>query len=103
MNNYDTIDLADGTQWFILSETIYENSTYNLVIETNDNDDFFPEKAKILKEVIKDGKIYFSNVKNEELIDKLIPLLAPESKQFIDNPAQLKEILQKELEKEQNN
>ena len=103
MNNYDTIDLADGTQWFILKELPYNNNTYYLVIETNDNDDFFPEQAKVLKEVIKDGKTYFSNVKNEDLLNTLIPLLVPESKQFIDNPEQLKQILQKQLDEIENN
>ena len=102
MNNYDTIDLADGTQWFILSEKVYENNTYNLVIETNDRDEFFPERARVLKEVIKDGKTYFCDVKDESLLNTLIPILVPESKQFIDNPEQLREILKKELEKENN-
>ncbi len=102
MDKYDTIDLSDGTQWFILSEINYENNTYSLVIETNDNDEFFPERAKVLKEVVKDGKTYFSNIKDESLLNKLIPLLVPKAKQFIGNKQQLKQILKQELEKENN-
>ena len=92
--NYEIIELDDG-KWFVIAETTYDNILYDYVVGVNDNEDEFLDEYRVMKVEEYNDELYFDTVTDKELLNKIMPLLMPEAKQFMENPEKLKELLEK--------
>ncbi len=94
MNNeeFKVVELADGTKWFVLSEIVYDKGLYRYVVGV-ENDDL-TDKFQVLRVYFSEGEEYFQTVKDQEILKQVIPLLMPDTKDYIDNPDKLKELME---------
>lgn len=94
---YTIVELDDGN-WFVAAEKLIENEKYSYLIKVNDKEDNFFDEYKVVKSSYLDGEEYMDLVDDKELLGKIIPVLVPESSNFINNPLELKMML-KQIEK----
>lgn len=87
------IEFDEHNKWFVISEKEIDKNKYSYMIKVNDKEDDFIDEYIVVKSTFKNGEEYMEIV-NENL-DKIMPILVPESKDFIKD---YKKIL-KEIEK----
>lgn len=78
------VTLADGTNWFVTSEVEYQDGRYQyMVAMSKDGEEFF-EKTQVMRVYLYEGNEYFDLVEDSELLKVVVPLLVPESKEYMD-------------------
>lgn len=79
IEKYNTITLNDDKQYVVISKIIYENNTYLYIIDINDN-----SNIKFCFEKIENQIIKLEEVEDKEIIQKLIPLFANDTKDILE-------------------
>lgn len=89
---HTVVEFGDNDKWFVLAEKLIDGSKYSYLIRiTNDEDDFIDE-YQVVKSYF-DGDDEYMDVVTGEDLKRIISLLVPETKEFIDHPERLKDLL----------
>lgn len=94
---YTIVELDDG-KWFVAAEKNIDDVKYSYLIKVNDNEDDFIDEYKVVKSFYINDDEYMDLIDDKELLGKIVPILVPESSNFIKNPAELKMML-RQIEK----
>lgn len=94
---YTIVELDDG-KWFVAAEKNIDDVKYSYLIKVNDNEDDFIDEYKVVKSFYIDDDEYMDLIDDKELLGKIVPILVPESSNFIKNPSELKMML-RQIEK----
>ena len=93
---YTIVEFDDNNKWFVISEKEINNIKYSYLIRVNSAEDDFIDEYAVVKSVYKNGE-EFMEIVNDNL-DKIVPILVPDSLEFINDSDKLKKML-KEIEK----
>ena len=93
---YTVVEFDENNKWFVISEKEINNIKYSYLIRVNSAEDDFIDEYAVVKSVYKNGE-EFMEIVNDNL-DKIVPILVPESLEYINDYDKLKKML-KEIEK----
>lgn len=94
---YTIVELDDG-KWFVAAEKNIDDVKYSYLIKVSDKEDDFIDEYKVVKSFYIEGNEYMGLIDDKELLGKIVPILVPESSNFIKDPFELKMML-KQIEK----
>lgn len=83
---YTIIEFDDDDKWFVISETIYNNDTYEYLIRVNKEEDDFIEEFMVVKCEVENGEEYFSVVEDRDTLSIVLPKLIPGTEAIVKNP-----------------
>ena len=94
MNNglHTVVEFDENDKWFVLAEKMIDGSKYSYLVRVNQNEDDFIDEYQVAKSYFSNGDEYMDVVNGDEL-RKVVPLLIPEAKEYIEHPEKLKELL----------
>ena len=94
MNNglHTVVEFDENDKWFVLAEKMIDGSKYSYLVRVNQNEDDFIDEYQVVKSYFSNGDEYMDVVNGDEL-RKVVPLLIPEAKEYIQHPEKLKELL----------
>lgn len=94
MNNglHTVVEFDENDKWFVLAEKMIDGSKYSYLVRVNQNEDDFIDEYQVVKSYFSNGDEYMDVVNGDEL-RKVVSLLIPESKEYIEHPEKLKELL----------
>lgn len=94
MNNglHTIVEFDENDKWFVLAEKMIDGSKYSYLVRVNRNEDDFIDEYQVVKSYFSNGDEYMDVVNGDEL-RKVVPLLIPEAKEYIEHPEKLKELL----------
>ena len=93
---YTVVEFDENNKWFVISEKKINNIKYSYLIRVNSAEDDFIDEYAVVKSVYKNGE-EFMEIVNDNL-DKIVPILVPDSLEFINDSDKLKKMLN-EIEK----
>ena len=91
---YTVVEFDENDKWFVLAERIINGSKYSYLVRVNQNEDDFIDEYQVVKSYF-DGNDEYMDVVNGDELKKVIPVLIPEAKEYIEHPEKLKQILSK--------
>lgn len=91
---HTVIEFDENDKWFVLAEKIINGSKYSYLVRVNQNEDDFIDEYQVVKSYF-DGNDEYMDVVNGDELKKVIPVLIPEAKEYIEHPEKLKQILSK--------
>ena len=78
------IKFNDQEKYFVLKQAVYKGQSYYMTVKTTPDGKCFTEEFQILQETVRDGKSFFSRVKDEQILSILLKYLdAPEDKKEV--------------------
>ena len=94
MNNglHTVVEFDENDKWFVLAEKVIDGSKYSYLVRVNQSEDDFIDEYQVVKSYFSNGDEYMDVVNGDEL-RKVVPLLIPEAKEYIDHPEKPKELL----------
>ena len=94
MNNglHTVVEFDENDKWFVLAEKMIDGSKYSYLVRVNQREDDFIDEYQVVKSYFSNGDEYMDVVNGDEL-RKVVPLLIPEAKEYIEHPEKLKELL----------
>ncbi len=94
MNNglHTVVEFDENDKWFVLAEKMIDGSKYSYLVRVNQSEDDFIDEYQVVKSYFSNGDEYMDVVNGDEL-RKVVPLLIPEAKEYIEHPEKLKELL----------
>lgn len=94
MNNglHTVVEFDENDKWFVLAEKVIDGSKYSYLVRVNQSEDDFIDEYQVVKSYFSNGDEYMDVVNGDEL-RKVVPLLIPEAKEYIEHPEKLKELL----------
>ena len=93
---YTIVEFDKNNKWFVISEKVINNIKYSYMIRVSNDEDDFIDEYIVVKSIYKNGD-EFMEVVNDNL-DKIVPILVPDSFEYIEDISKLKKILN-EIEK----
>lgn len=93
---YTIVEFDKNNKWFVISEKVINNIKYSYMIRVSNDEDDFIDEYIVVKSIYKNGE-EFMEVVNDNL-DKIVPILVPDSFEYIKDISKLKKILN-EIEK----
>ena len=93
---YTIVEFDKNNKWFVISEKVINNIKYSYMIRVSNDEDDFIDEYIVVKSIYKNGE-EFMEVVNDNL-DKIVPILVPDSFEYIKDTSKLKKILN-EIEK----
>lgn len=91
---HTVVEFDENDKWFVLAEKIINGSKYSYLVRVNQNEDDFIDEYQVVKSYF-DGNDEYMDVVNGDELKKVIPVLIPEAKEYIEHPEKLKQILSK--------
>ena len=91
---HTVVEFDENDKWFVLAEKIINGSKYSYLVRVNQNEDDFIDEYQVVKSYF-DGNDEYIDVVNGDELKKVIPVLIPEAKEYIEHPEKLKQILSK--------
>ena len=91
---HTVVEFDENDKWFVLAERIINGSKYSYLVRVNQNEDDFIDEYQVVKSYF-DGNDEYMDVVNGDELKKVIPVLIPEAKEYIEHPEKLKQILSK--------
>ena len=91
---YTIVELDDG-KWFVAAEKLIENKKYSYLIKVNNEEKDFIDEYKVVKSYFENEDEYMELIDDKNELAKVMPILVPESTNFINNKDELIEILRK--------
>lgn len=75
------IKFNDEEKYFVLKQAVYKGKNYYMTVKTTPDGEDFTDEFQVLQEDNRDGKSYFSRLKDEQLLSVLLKYLdAPQDK-----------------------
>lgn len=90
---YTTVDFGQNDKWFVAFENTIDGEKYSYLVKVNESGDDLLDEYKVMKSYYSNGEEYMDEVKDSELLKRVMPILVPESSEYIKNPEKLKELL----------
>ena len=93
MNNlFKILDFGDGTKWFIIGQTIYNNEDYKYLIRVTEDEEDFLNEFLLVKYYIQNKEEYIVKVTDPKISEEVMLKIMPEIKPLLKDK---KEILNK--------
>lgn len=90
---YKIVKFNKGDKWLVLASKEIDNVKYLYLAKLNKTEDDILDEYKVVHHNTIDGKNIFTLVKDKEELKKIMPILVPESSEYINNPDLLSNIL----------
>lgn len=75
------IKFSDEEKYFVLKQAVYKGKNYYMTVKTTPDGENFTDEFQVLQEDNRDGKSYFSRLKDEKILSVLLKYLdAPQDK-----------------------
>ena len=91
---FKILEFGDGTKWFVIGVTNYNNETYKYLIKVNNEETDFIDEFLLVKYYIKDGKEYIVKVKDPKISETVMLKIMPEIKPLLSHKKEILEKLQ---------
>ena len=69
------IKFSDEEKYFVLKQAVYKGKSYYMTAKITPDGENFTDEFQILQEENRDGKSYFSRVKDEQILSILLKYL----------------------------
>ena len=89
---HTVVEFGENDKWFVLAENVINGSKYSYLVRVNQTEDDFIDEYQVVKSYF-DGNDEYMDVVNGDELKNVVPLLIPESKEYIEHPEKLKQIL----------
>ena len=89
---HTVVECDENDKWVVLAEKVIDGSKYSYLVRVNQSEDDFIDEYQVVKSYFSNGDEYMDVVNGDEL-RKVVPLLIPEAKEYIEHPENLKEFL----------
>ena len=91
---HTVVEFDENDKWFVMAEKSIDGTKYSYLVRvTNDENDFLDE-YQVMKSYF-DGSDEYMDVVNGEELKKILPILVPEAKEYIEHPEKLRDLLDK--------
>lgn len=91
---FKVLEFADGTKWFVIGITNYNNETYKYLIKVNNEESDFLDEFLLVKYYIKDGEEYIVKVSDPQISEAVMLKIMPEIKPLLNHKQEILEKLQ---------
>ncbi len=90
---YTVVEFDENDKWFVAAEKVINDFKYSYLIRVNNSEDDFIDEYQVVKSYFSNGEEYMDTVNDKDELRKVMPILVPESSEYINNPEKLKELL----------
>ncbi len=87
---YNLIEFDEGDKWFVAAEKEIDSTKYSYLVRVNDKEDDFIDEFQLAKSVYDNGDEYMVTVIDKEEEKRIIPILIPDSKDYLHEIKKLK-------------
>ncbi len=94
---YSVVEFDENDKWFVVSEKEIDNIKYSYLVRVNKSEDDFEDEYKIVRSYFENGSEYMDTLTDKETIQRIMPVLVPESLEYIQNPDLIKKYLKENL------
>ena len=81
---YNVIEFDEGDKWFVAAEGKIENTKYSYLVRVNESEDDFIDEFQLCKSIYDKGQEFMITVSDKEEEKKIIPILIPDSKKYLN-------------------
>ncbi len=92
---YTTIEFDENDKWFVAFENTIDGAKYSYLVKVNESGDDFLDEYKVMKSYFSGNDEYMDEVTDAKLLSEIMPILVPETSEYLKNPEKLKEMIQK--------
>ena len=89
---YTVVVFDENDKWFVIAEKVIDGTKYSYLIRVNQSEDDFIDEYKVVRSYF-DGEDEYMDEVNGNDIKRVVSILVPEAKKYIEHPELLKEIL----------
>lgn len=89
---HTVVEFDDDDKWFVLAEQVIDGTKYSYLVRVNKEEDDFIDEYQVVKSYFNGDDEYMDVVKGDEL-KKIVPILVPEAREYIEHPEKLKDLL----------
>ena len=89
---YKIVEFSEDDKWFVVSTDVIDDIKYSCLIRINNNEDNFLDEYKVVRSYFSDDGEYMDVVNDKEVLQKIVPILVPDSTNYMNNP-ELREVL----------
>lgn len=90
---YTIVEFDTDNKWFVIAEKVIEGIKYSYLIRVNSNEDDFLDEYMVVKSSFEGEREFMEIVNEKDELQRVMPILVPDSKEYIDNPEKLRELL----------
>lgn len=89
---YTVVVFDENDKWFVIAEKVIDGNKYSYLIRVNQSEDDFIDEYKVVRSYF-DGEDEYMDEVNGDDLKRVVSILVPEAKKYIEHPELLKEIL----------
>lgn len=89
---HTVVEFDENDKWFVLAERVIEGIKYSYLVRVSKEENDFIDEYQFVKSYFNGDDEYMDVVKGEEL-KKIVPILVPEAREYIEHPEELKDLL----------
>lgn len=89
---YTVVVFDENDKWFVIAEKVIDGTKYSYLIRVNQSEDDFIDEYKVVRSYF-DGEDEYMDEVNGDDLKRVVSILVPEAKKYIEHPELLKEIL----------
>ena len=89
---YTVVVFDENDKWFVIAEKVIDGNKYSYLIRVNQSEEDFIDEYKVVRSYF-DGEDEYMDEVNGDDLKRVVSILVPEAKKYIEHPELLKEIL----------
>ena len=89
---YTVVVFDENDKWFVIAEKVIDGTKYSYLIRVNQSEEDFIDEYKVVRSYF-DGEDEYMDEINGDDLKRVVSILVPEAKKYIEHPELLKEIL----------
>ena len=89
---YTVVVFDENDKWFVIAEKVIDGTKYSYLIRVNQSEEDFIDEYKVVRSYF-DGEDEYMDEVNGDDLKRVVSILVPEAKKYIEHPELLKEIL----------
>lgn len=89
---YTVVVFDENDKWFVIAEKVIDGTKYSYLIRVNQSEEDFIDEYKVVRSYF-DGEDEYMDEVNADDLKRVVSILVPEAKKYIEHPELLKEIL----------
>lgn len=86
---FKILEFGDGTKWFVIGVTNYNNETYKYLIKVNNEETDFLDEFLLVKYYIKEGEEYIVKVSDPKISETVMLKIMPGLKPVLDKKEEI--------------
>ncbi|MBR3198472.1 MAG: hypothetical protein IKG27_00495 [Bacilli bacterium] len=90
---YTTVTFDENDKWFVAYESMIDGAKYSYLVKVNETGDDLLDEYMVMRSYYSGDEEYMDEIRDAELLNKIIPVLVPETAEYLKNPEKLKEML----------